>query len=47
MEQVIITPHVASVSAKAVRTLREAVAQTVAHAIRGEPLPSVVNGVAR
>ena len=45
MNNVIITPHAASVSAKAVRTLRESVAKTVLCAIRGEPLPNIVNGV--
>jgi len=45
MNNVIITPHAASVSLRAVRTLRESVAKTVLCAIRGEPLPNVVNGV--
>ena len=45
MNNVIITPHAASVSAKAVQTLREAVAKTVLCAMRGEPLRNVVNGV--
>jgi D-3-phosphoglycerate dehydrogenase len=45
MENVIVSAHVASASVKAVRTLRETVAQTVARAVRGEPLPNVVNGV--
>jgi D-3-phosphoglycerate dehydrogenase len=45
MEQVILSPHVASVSAKAVVVLRESAAKTVACAVRGEPLPNVVNGV--
>ncbi|MEO6435953.1 MAG: C-terminal binding protein [Tepidisphaeraceae bacterium] len=47
LDNVILTPHVASVSAKAVRTLRESVANTVARAVRGEPLVNVVNGVAK
>jgi D-3-phosphoglycerate dehydrogenase len=44
MDQVIVSAHVASVSIRAMRTLRETVAQTVARAVRGEPLPNVVNG---
>ncbi len=46
MDNVILTPHVASVSVKAVRTLRESVANAVARVIRGEPLVNAVNGVA-
>ena len=45
MDQVIVSAHIASVSVRAMRKLRETVAQTVASAIRGEPLPNVVNGV--
>ncbi len=45
MNNVIITPHSASVSVRAVRTLRESVAKTVLCAIRGEALPNIVNGV--
>lgn len=45
LDNVIVSAHVASVSVKATRKLREAVAQTVACALRGEPLPNVVNGV--
>jgi D-3-phosphoglycerate dehydrogenase len=45
MDNVILTPHVASVSAKAVRRLRESVANAVARVIRGEPLVNAVNGV--
>ena len=37
MNNVVITPHAASVSVKAVRTLRESVAKTVLCAIRGAP----------
>lgn len=44
-EQVIVSPHVAAVSVKAVRTLRETAANLLALAIRGEPLRNVVNGV--
>jgi len=45
VNNVIITPHSASVSVRAMRTLRESVAKTVLCAIRGEPLPNIVNGV--
>jgi phosphoglycerate dehydrogenase-like enzyme len=45
MDQVMVSAHVASVSVRATRQLRQTVAQTVAAAIRGEPLPNVVNGV--
>lgn len=45
MNNVIITPHSASVSVRAVRTLRESVAKTVLCAMRGDPLPNIVNGV--
>jgi lactate dehydrogenase-like 2-hydroxyacid dehydrogenase len=41
-----MSAHIASASAKAARRLRETVAGTVARAVRGEPLPNVVNGVA-
>jgi D-3-phosphoglycerate dehydrogenase len=46
MDNVVITAHIASASVKAARRLRETVAGTVARAVRGEPLPNVVNGVA-
>jgi D-3-phosphoglycerate dehydrogenase len=46
MDNVVVSPHNASASVKAARKLRETVAHTVARAIRGEPLPNVVNGVA-
>jgi D-3-phosphoglycerate dehydrogenase len=45
MENVVVSAHIASTSVRAVRTLRETVAQTVARAVRGGPLPNVVNGV--
>jgi D-3-phosphoglycerate dehydrogenase len=45
LENVLITAHIASASVKAVRTLRETAAQLAARAVRGEPLPNVVNGV--
>ncbi len=43
---VIVTPHVASASGPSGLRLRTAVAQTVARALRGEPLMNVVNGIA-
>jgi D-3-phosphoglycerate dehydrogenase len=45
LENVILTPHVASVSAAAVRRLRQSVAESVARVVRGESLVNVVNGV--
>jgi D-3-phosphoglycerate dehydrogenase len=42
---VIVSAHVASASVPAVRKLRETAAGIIARAIRGEPLPNVVNGV--
>jgi D-3-phosphoglycerate dehydrogenase len=46
MSNVIVSPHIASASVRAVRTLRETAAGLVVKRLRGEPLPSVVNGVA-
>jgi phosphoglycerate dehydrogenase-like enzyme len=45
MDNVVLSAHVASASARAVRTLRETAARTAALALRGEPVPNVVNGV--
>ena len=45
MENVILAPHIASVSVPAVKKLRETAAQLALMAIRGEKLPNVVNGV--
>ncbi len=45
LDNVIINSHIASCSAQAVRKLRESVVNTVGIALRGEPLPNVVNGV--
>ncbi len=45
MDQVILTPHVASASVPAVAKLRTSAAETAARALRGESLPNVVNGV--
>ena len=45
MRNVILASHIASVSTPAVRTLRETAARIALAAVRGEPLPNVVNGV--
>ncbi len=45
LPNVIAGSHIASASVKASRTLRETAAQIAAAALRGEPLPNVVNGV--
>jgi D-3-phosphoglycerate dehydrogenase len=45
MPNVVVSAHVASASVRAVRTLRETAAGLVAKRLRGESLPSVVNGV--
>jgi D-3-phosphoglycerate dehydrogenase len=45
MENVIVSAHIASASVRAVRRLRETVAQIAAASIRNQPLPYVVNGV--
>ena len=42
---VVLAPHIASVSAAAVERLRRTAAELALAALRGEPLPSVVNGV--
>jgi D-3-phosphoglycerate dehydrogenase / 2-oxoglutarate reductase len=44
-DNVIVASHIASASVRAVRRLRETAAGIVACAVRGEPLPNVVNGV--
>lgn len=46
MPNVILAAHIASASPSAVRTLRETAARLAVMAVRGERLPSVVNGVA-
>ncbi len=46
MPNVVTASHIASASPKAVRTLRESAAKLAAMALRGEKLPSIVNGVA-
>ena len=43
LPNVIVASHIASASPKAVRTLRETAARIAAMALRGEPLPNVVN----
>ncbi len=47
MDNVIVASHIASCSVPAVRKLRETAANLAAMALRGEPLPNVVNGVGR
>lgn len=47
LPNVILSPHIASASPRAVRKLRETAAGMVARAIRGEPPVNVVNGVER
>jgi phosphoglycerate dehydrogenase-like enzyme len=45
LANVILTPHMASVSEKAVRTLREAVATLAAQALASGLPPNIVNGI--
>lgn len=45
LPNVITASHIASASVKSVRMLREAVARIAAAAIKGEPIPNIVNGV--
>jgi len=45
MPNVILAPHIASASPAAVKKLREAAASLALKAVRGEPLPNIVNGV--
>ena len=45
LSNVIVASHIASASPKSVRTLRETAAHIAVMALRGEPLPNVVNGV--
>lgn len=44
LPNVVLAPHIASASAPAVRTLRVTAARIALAALRGEPLPNVVNG---
>ena len=45
MPNVILASHIASVSTPAVKTLRETAARLALQAVRGEPLPNIVNSV--
>jgi D-3-phosphoglycerate dehydrogenase len=45
LDNVLVTSHISSASARAVRTLRETAAGLVARVVRGEPPINVVNGV--
>jgi D-3-phosphoglycerate dehydrogenase len=45
MDNVVVSSHLAAVSARAITQLRTTAAGIIARAIRGEPLPNVVNGV--
>jgi D-3-phosphoglycerate dehydrogenase len=47
MDQVVITNHVAAYSATSLDRLQRLAAETLLKALRGEPLPNVVNGVGR
>jgi len=47
MDNVIVASHIASVSVTAVRKLRETAANLAIMAIKGQPLPNVVNGVTK
>lgn len=45
LDNLIVASHIASTSVPAVRKLRETAANLALKAIRGEPLPNIVNGV--
>lgn len=45
MPNVLLTPHIASASPTAVHKLRTAAADLALRAVRGQPLPHIVNGV--
>jgi phosphoglycerate dehydrogenase-like enzyme len=45
LDNVVLSGHIAAVSTRAMRVVREASARMALHAIRGEPLQNVVNGV--
>ena len=47
LPNVILAPHIASCSMTAVKKLRESVANLALAAVRGEALPTIVNGVKR
>ncbi|MFM7815674.1 MAG: C-terminal binding protein [Verrucomicrobiota bacterium] len=46
LPQVVLASHIASASPPAVQTLRETAARLALMAVRGEPLPNIVNGIA-
>jgi phosphoglycerate dehydrogenase-like enzyme len=45
MPNVILAAHIASASPPAVKTLRETAARIALMAVRGEPVPNIVNGM--
>lgn len=45
MDNVVVSPHIASASVPAVRKLRETAVGLAVRALTGQPLPNVVNGV--
>jgi D-3-phosphoglycerate dehydrogenase len=45
MPNVLLTPHIASASPTAVHKLRTTAAELALRAVRGQPLPTIVNGV--
>jgi D-3-phosphoglycerate dehydrogenase len=47
MQNVILAPHISSCSVPAVKKLRESAANLAVAAVRGEALPTIVNGVKR
>jgi len=47
LKNVLLAPHIASVSQAAQRKLREGAADAIARGVRGEPLLNVVNGLER
>jgi D-3-phosphoglycerate dehydrogenase len=47
MDNVIVASHIASASVPAVTKLRRTAAQLAVKALKGEPLPNVINGVTR
>jgi D-3-phosphoglycerate dehydrogenase len=47
LDNLIVASHIASTSVPAVRKLRETAANLALKAVRGEPLPNIVNGVAQ
>jgi lactate dehydrogenase-like 2-hydroxyacid dehydrogenase len=45
LQNVILSPHIASCSVPAVKKLRESAAHLAVAAVLGQPLPTIVNGV--